>query len=54
MSDDEVIDEMEIDLEVAHIGELLARHGAEPSIDLVLAIWDWAESLRQVAEGSVD
>mgnify|MGYP000336079828 CR=1 FL=1 len=45
--DDEVIRNMEIDLEIAHVGEILEAHGVAPTSELVTAIWDWAEQLRQ-------
>lgn len=49
--DENEIRKLEIDLEVAHIGELLEQHGVSPTADLVHALWMWAESLRQ---GSAD
>lgn len=50
MSDDEILDELEVDLEVADIGEILEAHGVRPNAELVLALWDWMEALRNIAE----
>jgi hypothetical protein len=41
VSDDELIERAEIDLEVADIGELLTRYGIEPTAQLVTALWNW-------------
>lgn len=49
--DDEIIRELEIDLEVAHIGEILESHGVTPTPHLVVELWDWAESLRNAKSG---
>lgn len=51
MSDDELFRNMEIDLEVAHIGEILEAHGVTPTVELVTELWDWAESLRTAIAG---
>jgi len=42
--DDEVLQTLEIDLEIADIGEILAGHGIHPGADLVVALWEWKES----------
>lgn len=39
-----VLDRLEIDLEIADIGDILAAHGINPTPDLVMAIWEWKES----------
>ncbi len=44
MSDDEALERLEIDLEVADIGELLTAHGIEPTADLVTALWEWHQA----------
>lgn len=45
MNDDEnVLEAMEIDLDVAGIGELLEKHGIPPTPELVHALWEWKES----------
>lgn len=46
MIDDDAIERLEIDLEVAHIGEILERHGVAPTAGLVNELWDYAEELR--------
>ena len=47
--DEKIVEAMEIDLEVAHIGEVLQRHNVDPAPELVIDLWKWAESLRKVA-----
>lgn len=42
--DDEVIENMEVDLEIADIGELLTAHGVTPTAELVVALWEWKEA----------
>ncbi len=54
MSDDDILAELEVDLEVADIGEILQAHGVRPNSDLVLAIWDWMEALRNTVEARSD
>lgn len=49
--DDRVLDALTIDLEVAHIGEILERHGVSPSADLVTELWEFLESKRHGREG---
>lgn len=49
--DDDIIQDMEIDLEIAHIGEILESHGVSPTAHLVVDLWDWAESLREAKAG---
>jgi len=44
--DNEVLDALTIDLEVAHIGEILERHRVPPSADLVTELWEFLESKR--------
>jgi hypothetical protein len=46
VSDEKTVEAMEIDLEVAHIGEILQRHGVAPTAELVTDLWEWAESVR--------
>lgn len=46
MSDDEVLEKLEIDLEVADIGEILDAHGVAATYELVLDLWDWMEECR--------
>lgn len=46
VSDEKTVEAMEIDLEVAHIGEILQRHGIAPISELVTELWEWAESVR--------
>ncbi len=46
VSDEKTVEAMEIDLEVAHIGEILQRHDVAPTADLVTDLWEWANSLR--------
>lgn len=43
--DDDAIEGMEIDLEVAHIGEILERHGVPPIPDLVVELWEYTDTL---------
>lgn len=38
---------LEIDLEVAHIGEILEQHHVPPTSDLVHALWEWGVSIRR-------
>lgn len=45
--EDEVLDALTIDLEVAHIGEILERHGVPPSADMVTELWQFLESKRR-------
>ena len=42
--DKAVLERLEIDLEVADIGDILAAHGIHPHADLVVALWEWKES----------
>ncbi len=42
-SDDEVLDGLEVDLEVAECGEILEAHGVSPTPDLVVALWQWKQ-----------
>ncbi|SLC05404.1 Uncharacterised protein [Mycobacteroides abscessus subsp. massiliense] len=51
MSDEDPVEAMEIDLEIAEVGEILQRHGTQPKPALVTEIWDWAEALRNQKEG---
>lgn len=44
--DDKVLDALAIDLEVAHIGEILERHGVTPTATLVSELWQFLESKR--------
>jgi hypothetical protein len=44
--DDRIIEAMAIDLEVAHIGEILERHGVPPTPALVTELWQYTETLR--------
>ena len=44
--DDEVLGALAIDLEVAHIGEILERHDVAPTADLVTELWQFLESKR--------
>lgn len=44
--DDRIIEAMAIDLEVAHIGEILERHGVPPTPELVTELWQYVEFLR--------
>lgn len=46
VSDEKTVEALEIDLEVAHIGEILQRHDVAPTAELVTDLWEWAESLR--------
>ncbi len=46
---DEVLEALSIDLEVAHIGEILERHGVAPTEGLVTELWQFLESKRQSA-----
>lgn len=41
MSDDEVLDRLEIDLDIAQCGEILEAFGVHPDPCLVLALWTW-------------
>ncbi|XAL85131.1 hypothetical protein RSPPQCQH_CDS0080 [Mycolicibacterium phage phi1_186001] len=41
---DEEIQRLEIDLEIADIGELLESHGITPTQELVIALWEWKEA----------
>lgn len=45
--DNEVLDALTIDLEVAHLGEILVRHGVSPSADLVTELWNFVETKRR-------
>lgn len=45
-SDDPRIEALEIDLEVAHFGDILSRHGVAPTTGLVTDLWSYAETLR--------
>lgn len=45
-SDDPCIEALEIDLEVAHFGDILSRHGVAPTTGLVTDLWSYAETLR--------
>lgn len=49
MSDyeDDVLETLEIDLEVADIGELLEQHGVPPTPELVHALWEWKEATHR-------
>ena len=49
--DNEVLDALTIDLEVAHIGEIRERYGVSPSADLVTELWQFLESKRHGREG---
>lgn len=49
VSNDKVVEAMGIDLEVAHIGEILQRHEVSPTPELVTELWEWADSLRKDA-----
>lgn len=42
--DQAVLERLEIDLEVADIGDILAARGIHPRADLVVALWEWKES----------
>ena len=42
--DQAVLERLEIDLEIADIGDILAAHGIHPTPNLVMAIWEWKES----------
>lgn len=42
--DQAVLERLEIDLEIADIGDILAGHGVNPTPSLVIAIWEWKES----------
>lgn len=53
MSEDESLEAMEIDLEIAEVGEILARHGVRPNPTLVTELWDWAETLRNQKAGEI-
>ena len=44
--DDRSIEALEVDLEIAHIGEILEKHGVAPTPGLVTELWDYLESLR--------
>lgn len=46
MSDDEVIESLEIDLDIAECGEVLMRYGIEPNPALVVALWEWKQGDR--------
>lgn len=48
--DDRVLDALTIDLEVAHIGEILERHNVAPTADLVTELWQYLESKRRSGE----
>ena len=48
--EDRTLDALTIDLEVAHIGEILERHGVAPSADLVTELWEFLESKRTRGE----
>lgn len=43
MDDEEALEALEIDLDVAECGEILEAHGVTPSPDLVVALWKWRE-----------
>ena len=42
--DDETIETLEIDLEIADIIEILETNGIDPEPQLVMALWDWKET----------
>ena len=44
--DDQEVEALEIDLEVAHIGEILERHGVAPTEEMVVELWTYMDSLR--------
>lgn len=50
--DDRVLDALTIDLEVAHIGEILERHGVSPTAELVNELWEFLESKRGGGDGN--
>lgn len=45
--DDRELEALEIDLEVAHLGEILERHGVSPSAELVTELWNFVETKRR-------
>lgn len=49
--DDDAIERLEIDLEIADIGELLERHGIAPTPALVVALWEWKEARLRTNDG---
>ena len=42
--DQAVLERLEIDLEIADIGDILAAHGLFPAPSLVVALWEWKEA----------
>lgn len=50
--DDDMLQSLEIDLEVAECGEILEAHGVTPTVELVTELWDWMESLRTTVGGA--
>lgn len=42
--DQAVLERLEIDLEVADIGDILTAHGIHPSPSLVVALWEWKDA----------
>lgn len=49
VSDESVLEVLEVDLEVATIWELLEAHGVEPDPGLVFGLWLWKESQVKAA-----
>lgn len=47
--DERDIEALEIDLETAHIGEVLTKHGVCPTAELVIELWEYMEGLRNDA-----
>lgn len=46
---DQALEALEIDLEVAEIGEILEAHGVPPEVELAAALWEWMERKRTAA-----
>ena len=48
---DDELERLEIDLEIADVGEILEAHGIAPTQELVVALWDWKEARLNAAKG---
>lgn len=55
MSDElDALSAMEIDIEVADVGEILQRYGVSPTAEMVFELWHWMEMLRRRSSRSDD